>query len=147
MVPEDSGYATRSSDFTTLFERISPLCPGPLAGRVAKNHAVGEVIVVRYADDFVPGFREESDARNCLAALKDRLTKFGLELHPEKTRLIEFGRYAASHRSQRGERPPETFDFPGFTHISGKTRKGMFTIRRISALKNMKAKLQELQEL
>jgi RNA-directed DNA polymerase len=111
-----------------------------------KRHAVGEVIVVRYADDFVPGFREESDARNCLAALKDRLTKFGLELHPEKTRLIEFGRYAASHRSQRGEGPPETFDFPGFTHISGKTRKGMFTIRRISALKNMKAKLKELKD-
>ena len=110
-----------------------------------KRHAVGEVMIVRYADDFVLGFREETDARSCLGALKDRFAKFGLELHPEKTRLIEFGRHAAAHRSQRGEGPPETFDFLGFTHISGKTRKGRFTIRRISALKKMKAKLEELK--
>ena len=107
---------------------------------------MGEVIIVRYADDFVPGFHEEIDAHRCIEALKDRLTKFGLELHPEKTRLIEFGHHAASSRSQRGEGPPETFDFLGFTHISGKTRKGYFTIRRISASKKMKAKLQELKD-
>ena len=110
-----------------------------------KRHARGEVIIVRYADDFVLGFREESDARRCLAALHERFTKFGLELHPEKTRLIEFGRYAAERRSKRGEGPPETFDFLGFTHISGKTRKGDFAIQRISAKKKIRGKLQELK--
>lgn len=111
-----------------------------------KRQAVGEVIIVRYADDFVLGFQEEIDAQRCLGALKERFAKFHLELHPEKTRLIEFGRFAADRRSQRGEGPPETFDFLGFTHISGKTRKGDFTIRRISALKKLKAKLTELKD-
>ena len=101
---------------------------------------------IRQSSDFVLGFREETDARNCLGALKDRFTKFGLELHPEKTRLIEFGRHAAARRSQRGDDPPETFDFLGFTHISGKNRNGMFIIRRISALKKLKAKLKELKD-
>ena len=110
-----------------------------------KRHAVGEVIIVRYADDFVIGFREECDARRCLAALQERMTKFGLEMHPEKTRLIEFGRYAAERRSRRGAGPPETFDFLGFTHISGKTRKGDFTIQRISSAKKFRNKLRELK--
>jgi group II intron reverse transcriptase/maturase len=110
-----------------------------------KRHAKGEVIVVRYADDFVIGFREESDARRCLAALKERMTKFGLELHPEKTRLIAFGRYAEERRAKRGEGPPETFDFLGFTHISGKTRRGDFTIHRKTARKKFQAKLQDLK--
>ena len=110
-----------------------------------KRHAKGEVIVVRYADDFVIGFREESDARRCLAALKERLAKFGLELHPEKTRLIEFGRYAEERRARRGEGPPETFDFLGFTHISGKTRRGDFTIHRKTARKKFQAKLKDLK--
>ena len=110
-----------------------------------KHHAVGEVIIVRYADDFVLGFQEEIDAKCCLEALQERFAKFHLELHPEKTRLIEFGRFAAERRSKRGEGPPETFDFLGFTHISGKTRKGDFTIRRITALKKLKAKLHELK--
>jgi len=109
-----------------------------------KRHARGEVIVVRYADDFVIGFREESDARRCLAALRDRFAKFGLELHPEKTRLIEFGRFATERRSKRGDGPPETFDFLGFTHICGQTRKGDFIIRRISASKKLRNKLREL---
>jgi RNA-directed DNA polymerase len=109
-----------------------------------KRHARGEVIIVRYADDFVIGFREESDARRCLAALRERFTQFGLELHPEKTRLIQFGRYAAERRSKRGDGPPETFDFLGFTHISGQTRKGDFTIRRISSGKKVRSKLREL---
>jgi group II intron reverse transcriptase/maturase len=112
-----------------------------------KRHAVGEVIIVRYADDFVIGFREETDARRCLAALRERMTKFGLELHPEKTRLIEFGRYAAKRRSRRGDGPPETFDFLGFTHISGTTRKGDFTIRRISSAKKMRNKFRELLKM
>ena len=111
-----------------------------------KRHATGEVIIVRYADDFVLGFREETDAKQCLGALKDRFAKFGLELHPEKTRLIEFGRYAAERRSKRGEDPPETFDFLGFTHICGTTRKGDFTIKRISAIKKIRGKLKELKD-
>ncbi|MGH9622245.1 MAG: hypothetical protein ACRD45_21380, partial [Bryobacteraceae bacterium] len=85
-------------------------------------------------------------ARRCLAALKDRFAKFGLELHPEKTRLIEFGRYATERRSKRGDGPPETFDFLGFTHISGKTRKGAFAIQRISSGKKLRNKLRELKE-
>ena len=110
-----------------------------------QRHAHGEVILVRYADDFVIGFREESDARKCLAALAERLTKFGLELHPEKTRLIEFGRYAEERRAKRGAGPPETFDFLGFTHISGKTRRGDFTIHRKTSRKKFQAKLADLK--
>jgi group II intron reverse transcriptase/maturase len=110
-----------------------------------QRHAHGEVILVRYADDFVIGFREESDARKCLAALAERLTKFGLELHPEKTRLIEFGRYAEERRAKRGNGPPETFNFLGFTHISGKTRRGDFTIHRKTSRKKFQAKLADLK--
>jgi len=110
------------------------------------RHAKGEVTIVRYADDFVIGFREESDARKCLAALGERLAKFGLALHPEKTRLIEFGRYAEGRRAKRGDGPPETFDFLGFTHISGKTRRGDFTIHRKTSRKKFQAKLAELKE-
>jgi len=111
-----------------------------------KRHAKGEVIIVRYADDFVIGFREESDARRCLAALGERFAKFGLELHPEKTRLIEFGRYAEERRAKRGDGPPETFDFLGFTHISGKTRRGDFTIHRKTSRKKFQAALAKLKE-
>jgi group II intron reverse transcriptase/maturase len=111
-----------------------------------ERHARGEVIIVRYADDFVIGFREESDARRCLADLKERFTKFGLELHPEKTRRIEFGRYAEERRAKRGAGPPETFDFLGFTHISGKTRRGDYTIHRRTSRKKFQAKLAELKE-
>jgi len=110
-----------------------------------KCHAHGEVIIVRYAHDFVIGFREESDARKCLVALQGRFAKFGLELHPEKTRLIEFGRYAEERRKNRGDDPPETFDFLGFTHICGKTRRGDFTIHRITSRKKFQAKLAELK--
>jgi group II intron reverse transcriptase/maturase len=111
-----------------------------------KRQAKGEVTIVRYADDFVIGFREESDARKCLAALGERLAKFGLALHPEKTRLIEFGRYAEERRAKRGDGPPETFDFVGFTHISGKTLGGDFTIQRKTSRKKFQAKLAELKE-
>lgn len=110
-----------------------------------KRQAKGEVIIVRYADDFVIGFREESDARRCLAALGERFAKFGLELHPEKTRLIEFGRYAEERRAKRGDGLPETFDFLGFTHISGKTRRGDFTIHRKTSKKKFQAKLADLK--
>lgn len=110
-----------------------------------KRHAQGEVSIVRYADDFVIGFREESDARGCLAALKERFARFSLELHPEKTRLIEFGRYAEERRAHRDVGRPETFDFLGFTHISGKTRRGDFTIHRKTARKKFQAKLADLK--
>jgi group II intron reverse transcriptase/maturase len=108
--------------------------------------ATGEVTIVRYADDFVIGFREESDARKCLAALGERCAKLGLELHSEKTRLIEFGRYAEERRAKRGDGPPETFDFLGFTHISGKTRRGDFTIHRKTSRKKFHAKLADLKK-
>ena len=110
-----------------------------------RRQARGEVIIVRYADDFVIGFREEADARKCLAALQERLAKFGLELHPEKTRLIEFGRYAEQRRSKRGEGLPATFDFLGFTHICGKTRQGRFAIHRHTSRKKFQAKLADLK--
>ena len=111
-----------------------------------ERHAKGEVIVIRYADDFVIGFREKADAQRCLAALRERFAKFGLELHPEKTRLIEFGRYAEERRAKRGEGLPETFDFLGFTHISGKTRKGDFTIHRKTSKKKFQLKLSEVKK-
>jgi RNA-directed DNA polymerase len=110
-----------------------------------KRRATGDVIVVRYADDFVLGFQNQADAQRCLDELRDRFGKFGLELHPEKTRLIEFGRYAAERRAKRGQGKPETFNFLGFTHVCGKTRKGAFTIRRKSMAKKMRAKLQALK--
>src|SRR6266581_4136788 len=84
-----------------------------------KKQARGEMIIVRYADDGVLGFEREQDAKLFLEQLQERLRKFGLELHPEKTRLIEFGRYAAERRKKRKERKPETFNFLGFTHICG----------------------------
>jgi group II intron reverse transcriptase/maturase len=111
-----------------------------------KRQAQGEVMIVRDADDFVIGFREESDARNCLAALGERFAKFGLERHPEKTRLIQFGRYAEERRARGGQGPPETFDFLGFTHISGKTRRGDFTIHRRTSRKKFQAKLADLRD-
>ena len=112
-----------------------------------KRQARGEVIIVRYADEFVIGIREESDARRCLAVLGERMAKFGLALHPEKTRLIEFGRYAEQRRAKRGEGSPATFDFLGFTHISGKTLGGEFTIQRRTARKKFQAKLAEIKEM
>jgi group II intron reverse transcriptase/maturase len=105
-----------------------------------KRQAKGEVTIVRYADDFVLGFREESDARRCLADLKGRFAKFGLELHPEKTRLIEFGRYAEERRAKRDAGPPETFDFLGFTHICAQGPDGRFRLVRRTSRKKRLAK-------
>ena len=110
-----------------------------------KHHAQGDVIAVRYADDFVLGFQHRLEAERCLQELKERVGKFGLELHPEKTRLIEFGRFAAERRSEAGLGKPETFSFLGFTHYCGKTRKGAFTIKRQSMAKRMRAKLLEIK--
>jgi group II intron reverse transcriptase/maturase len=110
-----------------------------------KRNARGDVIVVRYADDFVMGFESRADAERCLAELRARLEQFGLALHPDKTRLIEFGRYAVERRSKRNDGKPETFNFLGFTHMCSQTRKGTFTIRRKSIAKKMRAKLQEIK--
>jgi RNA-directed DNA polymerase len=104
------------------------------------------MFVVRYADDAVLGFEHKEEAERFLGALRERLAKFGLELHPEKTRLIEFGRYAVSNRQKRGEGKPETFDFLGFTHMCGKNGKtGYFVVRRTTVKKRMRAKLQALK--
>jgi group II intron reverse transcriptase/maturase len=110
------------------------------------RQAKGDAIAVRYADDAVLGFQHRDEAEQFLEQLRERLAKFGLELHPEKTRLIEFGRYATERRKARGEGKPETFDFLGFTHISGTTRKaGRFTVRRQTNGKRMTAKLKEIR--
>jgi len=108
--------------------------------------AHGDMIVVRYVDDAVLGFEHKEEAERFLRELRERLAKFGLELHPEKTRLIEFGRFAATKRAGCGEGKPETFDFLGFTHICGKNEKtGYFVVRRKTVKKRMRAKLQALK--
>ncbi len=112
-----------------------------------KKVARGDVIVVRYADDAVLGFQHRDDAERFLEQLRERMAKFGLELHPEKTRLIEFGRYAAENRKKRGEGKPETFNFLGFTHICGTHHKtGKFMVRRKTIGKRMAAKLKDIRE-
>jgi RNA-directed DNA polymerase len=109
--------------------------------------AHGDMIVVRYADDAVLGFEHRKDAEAFLKQLRERMQKFGLELHSEKTRLIEFGRFAEENRKRRGEGKPETFDFLGFTHICGKTRKGnYFKVRRRTIKKRLRIKLQEVRQ-
>lgn len=105
-----------------------------------QRHAAGDVILIRYADDSVMGFQYEGEARRFLAALRERLARFKLELHPDKTRLIQFGRYAAQRCRERGERKPETFDFLGFTHCCGRYSGG-FKIVRLTIKKRMRATL------
>jgi len=106
----------------------------------------GEVIIVRYADDAVLGFEHREEAERFLEQLRERLRKFGLELHPEKTRLIEFGRYATERRAKRGEGKPETFNFLGFTHMCGTSHKtGYFTVHRRTIGKRMAAKLKDIR--
>ena len=113
--------------------------------RWRKTCAQGDMIVIRYADDSVVGFQHQADADRFLDDLRERLRKFRLELHPDKTRRIEFGRFAEQDRARRGEGKPETFDFLGFTHISGKTRSGHFTVKRKTVGTRMRAKLQQLK--
>ena len=112
-----------------------------------KKYAAGDMIVVRYADDFVLGFEHRADAERFLEQLRERLAKFGLELHPDKTRLIQFGRQAMANRKQQEANKPETFDFLGFTHMcerNGKT--GHFNVRRKTARKRMAAKLKAIHQ-
>ena len=103
------------------------------------------MIIVRYADDLVGGFEHESDARRFWDAMRERLQEFSLSLHPDKTRLIEFGRRTATERKQRGLGKPETFNFLGFTLICGKSRRGSFMIHRKTRRDRMKAKLKEVK--
>ena len=110
-----------------------------------RRNARGDVIIVRFADDFVAGFEHRDDAERFLADLRERFAEFALELHAEKTRLIEFGRHAARTRKARGLGKPETFDFLGFTHICAKTRNGRFMLKRITIAKRMQAKLSEVR--
>jgi RNA-directed DNA polymerase len=114
--------------------------------RWRQREATGDMIIVRYADDFIIGFQHESDARRFLDEMRERLGKFALTLHPEKTRLIEFGRFAAERRQRRGLGKPETFNFLGFTFICGKTRAGKFQIKRKTRRDRMRAKLKMIKE-
>jgi len=116
------------------------------AGWWRKHHAHGDVIIVRWADDFIVGFEHRMDAEKFLAGLRERLSRFGLELHPDKTRLIEFGRFAATSRARRGLGKPETFDFLGFTHICAKSKNGRFWLKRITISKRMRAKLKAVKD-
>ena len=110
-----------------------------------KTKAKGDVIVVRWADDFVLGFEHRSDAARFHQESGERFAKFKLKLHPEKTRLIEFGYYAANNRKERGQGRPETFNFLGFTHICGKKRSGRFTVLRHTINKRKRSKLKEIK--
>jgi hypothetical protein len=109
-----------------------------------RRHARGAMIVVRYADDTVVGFEHRSDADRFLADLRIRMAEFDLELHPDKTRLVEFGRGAASDRAARGDGKPETFNFLGFTHICSRSRRGGFLLSRHTRRDRKMAKLLEI---
>jgi RNA-directed DNA polymerase len=110
-----------------------------------RRYARGDVIIVRFADDYIVGFEHRDDAQRFLDELRDRLAKFSLELAPEKTRLIEFGRFAARDRKRRGAGKPETFQFLGFTHICATARGGSFLVKRITDKKRMRAKLRAVK--
>ena len=111
-----------------------------------RRYARGDVIIVRFADDFIVGFEHQGDARRFLRDLRERFAKFSLELHPGKTRLIEFGRFAARDRRARGLGKPETFGFLGFTHICARSKSGRFWVKRITISKRMRAKLHEVKD-
>jgi group II intron reverse transcriptase/maturase len=111
-----------------------------------RTTARGQVVIVRFADDFVMGFEHRADAERFREELGARLRKFGLVIHPEKTRLVEFGRYAAERRQRHGKGKPETFRFLGFVHICATDRRGRYAIRRITDPKRMRRKLHELSE-
>ena len=149
----ENGQRTRSEEGAAQGGSISPLLANVYlhyvfdlwAQRWRKQPGRGDMIVVRYADDFVVGFERERDALAFQTELRERFAKFGLELHPDKTRILEFGRYAATNRARRGEGKPETFDFLGFTHICAKTRNGRFNVRRQTMKKRFRAKLSEVK--
>jgi RNA-directed DNA polymerase len=150
----ENGVVTVSDRGTGQGSVISPLLANIYlhysldlwALRWRRREATGDMIFVRYADDFIVGFQHERDAHRFLDEMRERLGKFALSLHPEKTRLIEFGRFAAERRQRRGLGKPETFNFLGFTFICGKTRAGKFQIKRKTRADRMRAKLKMVQE-
>lgn len=115
------------------------------ANRWRHHRARGQVIIVRYADDIVVGFEHKAEAERFLADLRERMAKFALTLHPEKTRLIEFGRFAAANRARRGLGKPETFNFLGFTHICGRSARGRFVLMRKSRRDRMRVTLRAIK--
>jgi RNA-directed DNA polymerase len=150
----EDGIVTSSETGTAQGAVISPLLANIYlhyvldlwAERWRRHEATGDMIIVRYADDFIIGFQHENDARRFLDAMHERLREFSLSLHPDKTRLIEFGRFAADRRAQRGLGKPETFNFLGFTFICGKTRRGKFLVMRKSRSDRMRAKLKDIKK-
>jgi RNA-directed DNA polymerase len=150
----EDGIVTGSEKGTGQGSVISPLLANIYlhygldlwAERWRRHEATGDMIIVRYADDIIVGFQHEGDARRFLDAMRERLGEFALSLHPAKTRLIEFGRFAARNREARGLGKPETFNFLGFTFISGKSRRGKFLIRRKTRRDRMRAKLRMLKQ-
>jgi RNA-directed DNA polymerase len=150
----EEGVVTVSETGTGQGSVISPLLANIYlhyafdlwANRWRQREATGDMIIVRYADDIVVGFQHETDACRFLDMMRDRLEEFALTLHPEKTRLIEFGRYAASNRKRRGLGKPETFTFLGFTFICGTSRRGYFLIHRKSRRDRKTTKLKEIKE-
>ena len=151
---QEDGIVTVDDRGTGQGSVISPLlaniylhyCFDLWAARWRRHEATGDMIVVRYADDLVVGFEKEGDARRFLDAMRTRFETFALTLHPEKTRLIEFGRFAAANREKRGVGKPETFKFLGFTFICGKTRKGKFLLKRETRRDRLRAKLEDMKE-
>ena len=150
----ENGVVTVSDSGTAQGAVISPLLANIYlhyvfdlwAASWRRHKATGDMIFVRYADDFIVGFEHEADARRFLDEMRERLQKFSLSLHPDKTRLIEFGRFAAERRKRRGLGKPETFNFLGFTFICGRSRRGNFLIQRKSRRDRMRAKLQEIKK-
>jgi len=150
----EDGIVTVSDKGTGQGSVISPLLANIYlhyvfdlwAERWRRREAAGDMIIVRYADDLVVGFEHEADARRFLNEMRERLGKYSLSLHPEKTRLIEFGRHAAANRKRRGLGKPETFSFLGFIFISSKSRRGKFQIKRKSRPDRMRAKLQAIKQ-
>ena len=148
----ENGVVTDSEKGTGQGTVISPLLANIYlhyvfdlwAQRWRRREATGDMIIVRYADDIVVGFEHESDARRFWAAMRERLQKFSLSLHPDKTRLVEFGRFAAANRKRRGLGKPETFAFLGFTLVCSQSRRGRFLIKRRSRSDRMKAKLKDI---
>jgi group II intron reverse transcriptase/maturase len=111
-----------------------------------KMQSYGDIVIVRYADDFVLGFQRKGEAEHFLKLLRERVTAFGLTLHPEKTRLFEFGRFAATNRERRGQNKPETFNFLGLTHICSLSTKGRFWVKRVTIRQRFRNKIREVKE-
>jgi len=150
----EDGKVTYAEEGTQQGGSVSPLLANIFlhyvfdlwADKWRKQEGRGDVIIVRYADDIVVGFQYRNDAEQFQQEMTERLGRFKLKLHAEKTRLIEFGRFAANNRKERGDGKPESFNFLGFTHMCGETRKGRFTVLRQTIQKKMQRKLQELKE-